>query len=126
MGELTVKACFKKYPLMNEQEMARLLGSSSYNENTIISATNVANYNGKYAQPLSVFYAQQDTQKFLPKLGESKQKQVMQQAQVDPQKVNGLKEKTQTNNNDYRHFGSNENNRSIFDIERERRKKKLI
>jgi len=126
MGELNVRMCFKKFPSMTDNDMANLVGTHSYNPNTIVTATAVAHYNGKCSQPLSVFYAENTPQKFIPKLNETKQKRIMEQAHIDPEKVNATKEKTSANNNDYRHFGSNENNRSIFDIERERRKKKFI
>ena len=126
MGELTVKECYKKYPSMTDRDMARLLGTNTYTENTLIPAAAVANYNGKNSQPISVFYAEHAPQKFIPLLGESKQQKIMTQAQIDPKRVTGVQQKVSPDNKDYRHFGSNDMNKSIFDIEKERRKKKLI
>ena len=97
MGELNVRMCFKKFPSMTDNDMANLVGTHSYNPNTIVTATAVAHYNGKCSQPLSVFYAENTPQKFIPKLNETKQKRIMEQAHIDPEKVHATKEKTSAN-----------------------------
>ena len=92
MSELTVKALYKMFPRINEQEISRLLGTSYYTENTTISSAKVASYSGQYAQPLCIFYAKNNTEKFIPLLSGDKQKSIMEAAGIDPKSVNGLAE----------------------------------
>ncbi|MBR6098807.1 hypothetical protein IKP85_03595 [bacterium] len=91
MSELTVKALQAMFPNMQEQEIARLLGTSNYTENTTVSSARVAAYKGLYEQPLCVFYAKNNTDKFIPLLSADKQKSIMSAAGIDPKSVSGMK-----------------------------------
>ncbi len=116
MSGLTVKTCFEMFPQMKAKDMAKLLGTENFTENTPIKAARVAKYNGTCAEEISVFYAQNDTKEFVPLLDGAKQKSVMTRAGVEPEKVPGLSQDDNANKQQFAMSGNIPMNTSVFDI----------
>lgn len=116
MSGLTVKTCFEMFPKMQCKDMAKLLGTENYTENTPIKPSQVAKYNGNCAEEISVFYAQNDTKEFVPLLDGAKQKSVMAHAGIEPEKVPDLSRDDNANNQQFVMNGNIPMNTSVFDI----------
>ena len=115
MSGLTVKTCFERFPKMEREDMIKLLGTENYDENTAISAQNVAHYSGNYSEALSIFYAKNDTNNFIPMLNGTKQKNITEKSGINPEKVSALK------HNEKKHefpsqIGHIQMGTSVFDI----------
>ncbi len=87
MGDLSVSACYRKFPQMQPKDMSDLLGTSNFSESQSIPAERVAKYKGKCSHQLSIFYAQNNPKTFIPMLGNSQQISIMQSANIQPPQV---------------------------------------
>jgi hypothetical protein len=109
MSGLTVKQCFDMFPTMTGKDMSKIIGRDNLNDTDVISAQAIAQYNGQFAQPLSIFYAKNDTNEFIPLLQGQKQQSIMKQAGIRPEDVRSL-DLAQQNNNQI------DKDTSIFDV----------
>lgn len=116
MSGLTVKTCFEMFPQMKAKDMAKLLGTENYNENTPIKAAQVARYSGTCAEQISVFYAEKDTKEFIPLLFGNKRQEMMAKANVKPEEVPGVKQENNNDNRPFAQIGNIPMNTSVFDI----------
>lgn len=108
---LTVDGLYKMFSTITFDDVKDILGSANFDDNTVVKPDDVAQYNGKYFSPLSIFYAKNETEEFLPLLDETKRKRVASNA--------GIKE---TDNNKSENGGQKPvlayipMNTSVFDI----------
>jgi len=117
---LTVKDCFKMFPTMQFKDMEKIMGTPNFTDTDVISANAVARYTGKFEHPLSIFYAKNDTEEFIPLLSGQKQKNIMEQAGISSKDVQGINN-IQNHNGQNNIAQTNEDNlkdTSIFNIAR--------
>ena len=76
---ITVGDVFTKFPSFKPEDMEKLVGNKNYNGRTTISLTNIATYQGQYAQDLSVFVAGREKQNYTKLLADDQRTQVNKQ-----------------------------------------------
>ena len=123
MSGLTVKDCFRMFPDMKLKDMEKLMGTKNFQDTDTISAIAVARYRGRFAQPLSIFYAKNDTERFIPLLNGSRQKQIMDQAGINPTEVQSFGQKQLEENQATLAQDNISMGTSIFDMDAEQRNK---
>ena len=57
---ITVEQIYKQFPQFKDSDMEKLVGSSSFNGQTVVSLNRFASYNGQYAKDLSIFVAEKE------------------------------------------------------------------
>ena len=96
---LTVDGLYKMFPTITGDDIKAILGTEHYDDNTVIRPVDAASYNGKFSSPLSIFFAKNETNAFLPLLDEKRRQRVAENA--------GIANKLNTDNN------QNQNNNQI-------------
>jgi len=81
---ITVETAYKLFPQITGDEIERILGTSNFDEHTVIESSDVAQYNGKFAVPVSVWFAKNETDSFLPLLNGQKKTSIMAEAGINP------------------------------------------
>ncbi len=76
---ITVGDIFTQFPSFRPEDMEKLVGNKNYNGRTAISLTNIALYQGQYAQDLSVFVAGREKQNYTKLLADNQRIQVNEQ-----------------------------------------------
>ena len=111
------------FPTMQFKDMEKLMGTKNFQGTDTIPASAVARYHGRFAQPLSIFYAKNDTETFIPLLSGSRQKQLLEQSKINPAEVQSLGQKQLKDNQAALAQDNISMDTSIFDIETEQRNK---
>ena len=121
MSGLTVKQCFEMFPSMKARDMKLIIGKSNFLDTDLISSDAIARYQGRFSQPLSIFYAQHDTNNFLPLLKGKRQYRIMKAAGInktEQKEINKQEEQQNQENIDM--------DTSVFDIDEKRRKRNAV
>lgn len=88
---LTVDGLYKMFPTITGDDIKAILGTEHYDDNTVIRPVDAASYNGKFSSPLSIFFAKNETNAFLPLLDEKRRQRVAENS--------GIANKLNTENN---------------------------
>lgn len=83
---ITVGDVFTQFPSFRPEDMEKLVGNKNYNGRTAISLTNIAKYQGQYAQDLSVFVAGREKQNYTKLLADNQRTKVNEQVDIKDDK----------------------------------------
>ena len=116
MSGLIVKTCYDKFSQMKREDMIKLLGTENFDDNTPILASQVARYNGNCAEDISIFYAKNDTEEFMPLLDANKKQKMIFKTGINPKHVPELNKDSDNNKQEKAFTGDIPMGMSVFDI----------
>lgn len=96
---ITVEQICKRFPQFKDSDMEKLVGSSSFNRQTVVSLNRFASYNGQYAKDLSVFVAEKEGGNYTKLLSGSKREETTKLAGINDDKQDSLARTNKPQNN---------------------------
>lgn len=96
---ITVEQIYKRFPQFKDSDMKKLVGSSSFDGQTVVSLNRFASYNGQYAKDLSVFVAEKEGVDYTKLLSRSKREETTKLAGINDDKQDSLASTNKPQNN---------------------------
>ena len=73
---LTVGGLYKMFPAIQAEDIEDILGTENFDKKTTVKPGDVAQYTGRFSEPLSIFFAKKETNTFLPLLDDKRRQTV--------------------------------------------------
>ena len=94
---ITVEQICARFKDLKGYDLRKLVGSSNFSNNTVISLNNFASYSGKNATGIQTFVAKEEGNNFIELLSNNKQQQISRMAGIDNNSSNSFAQNNNTN-----------------------------